>query len=128
MRIGSPGSAISWSHQTSCQRPSGRSLIRRVAVAAVQQDAFAVVLMDCQMPEMDGYEATREIRRLEAAGSFNRAAPLQIIAMTAHAMKGDREKCEQAGMNDYIAKPIRTTELREALERARQALAPTLGG
>lgn len=97
-------------------------------MAAVQQDAFAVVLMDCQMPEMDGYEATREIRRLEAAGSFNGAAPLQIIAMTAHAMKGDREKCEQAGMNDYIAKPIRTTELREALERARQALAPTLGG
>ena len=48
--------------------------------------------------------------------------------MTAHAMKGDREKCEQAGMNDYIAKPIHTTELREALERARQALAPTLGG
>ena len=92
-------------------------------MAAVQQDAFAVVLMDCQMPEMDGYEATREIRRLEAAGSFNGAAPLQIIAMTAHAMKG-----EQAGMNDYIAKPIRTTELREALERARQALAPTLGG
>ncbi|UTA46957.1 ATP-binding protein [Simiduia sp. 21SJ11W-1] len=68
-----------------------------------RQDAFDLVLMDCQMPEMDGYTATRLIRNGKA-GSLN--ADIPIIAMTANAMKGDREQCIAAGMNDYISKPL----------------------
>jgi signal transduction histidine kinase/DNA-binding response OmpR family regulator len=84
----------------------------RQAVAAVEGGGYDVVLMDVQMPELDGLGATREIR----ARWPDR--PLWVVAMTANAMAGDREACFAAGMNDYLAKPIRPAELRAALERA----------
>ncbi len=83
-------------------------------VAAVREEEFDVVLMDVQMPEMDGYEATARIRELEDAVS---PADIPIIAMTANAMKGDREKCLEAGMNDYITKPIDTAALAGKLKK-----------
>ena len=79
------------------------------AVAAVEQKAYDVVLMDVQMPEMDGLEATRAICKRHSDRRPH------IIAMTANAMKGDRERCIEAGMDDYLSKPLRTDELREAL-------------
>ncbi len=90
----------------------------REAVEAVRNRGYDIVLMDCQMPEMDGFEATQEIRRLEAAGaSFGRnGAPLTIIALTANAIQGDREKCLATGMNDYITKPINRPTLLGTLD------------
>ena len=82
------------------------------AVAAWQAGNFDLVIMDCQMPQMDGYEATREIRRLEAG---KRRIP--IVALTAHAMHGDEEKCRAAGMDDYLSKPIDRAKLDSCLER-----------
>ena len=82
------------------------------ALAAWQVDRYDLVLMDCQMPELDGYETTREIRRLEAG---LRRVP--IVALTADAMKGTEQKCLDAGMDDYISKPIDREKLRICLER-----------
>ncbi|MBN1933650.1 MAG: PAS domain S-box protein [Anaerolineae bacterium] len=81
------------------------------ALAMVERLTFDVVLMDVQMPEMDGLTATRIIR------SKPQLENLPIIAMTAHALKGDRERCLEAGMNDYVSKPIRAQELFEAINR-----------
>ena len=84
------------------------------AVNALQMIPYDLVLMDCQMPEMDGFEATRCIR-LEGSKALNPRIP--IIAMTASTMQGDREKCIQAGMNDFIAKPVQQRELAEIIDR-----------
>lgn len=83
------------------------------AVAKAAREKFDLILMDVQMPEMDGYEATAAIRRAEAPQ--NRYTP--IIALTAHAMKGDRERCLLAGMDEYVAKPLDAAELFEKIER-----------
>ncbi len=73
---------------------------------------FNAIFMDCQMPVMDGYEATRAIRDLEAG-----ASRIPIIAVTANALKGDKEKCLDCGMDDYITKPLRPSDLQEAVNR-----------
>ncbi|MBC8550446.1 MAG: response regulator, partial [Candidatus Brocadiales bacterium] len=84
------------------------------ALESLKSLDYDLVLMDCQMPEMDGYEATRAIRD---NSSSVRNPGIPIIAMTANAMKGDREKCIEVGMDDYIAKPINVKELADVIER-----------
>lgn len=83
------------------------------AVQAIAENEYAVILMDCQMPEMDGFTATAEIRKIEKTS--NRRVP--IIAMTANAMEGDKGKCLLAGMDDYISKPIKPQILKEIIEK-----------
>ena len=81
------------------------------ALSIVVSDEFDVVLMDCQMPEMDGFEATRKIREIESTRN------LPILALTANAMQGDKTRCLDAGMNDYLTKPIDLNSLAQALSR-----------
>jgi two-component system, sensor histidine kinase and response regulator len=91
-----------------------------LAVEALEKRSFDIVLMDVQMPEMDGLEATRIIRKKEqAAGSR-----VPIVAMTAHAMKGDRERCLEAGMDAYISKPVHIEELLQVTEGLTRHLGP----
>ena len=89
------------------------------AIAALGEERFDIVLMDCQMPGMDGYEATRQIRRIEAqSAAAGEAAPrVPIVALTANAMRGDREMCVAAGMDDYMTKPFRRSALEALLLR-----------
>jgi two-component system, sensor histidine kinase and response regulator len=84
------------------------------AVDALKAEPYDLVLMDVQMPEMDGLEATRRIRDIQS-GVTNPRVP--IVAMTAHAMKGDRERCLESGMDAYLAKPIKPAELRDVIDR-----------
>ena len=84
------------------------------ALTALEKSTFDLVLMDCMMPEMDGYAATAEIRRRQADG---RLPSFPVIALTANAVEGDREKCLAAGMDDYLAKPFKAESLRQLLER-----------
>ena len=96
----------------------------REVLEALKLFPYGVVLMDCQMPEMDGYEAALAIRKqeqsLEKRCPWN--PPVYIIAITANAMQGDREKCLEAGMDDYLSKPVRAAELQAALERGKRAV------
>ncbi|MCH8199871.1 MAG: response regulator [Chloroflexi bacterium] len=96
--------------------PNGRE-----AVAAYESRPFDVILMDAQMPEMDGFEATAAIREREAPG-----AHMPIVALTAHAMKGDRERCLEAGMDDYLSKPLEPAKLTEVLAEAARSQPPVL--
>jgi PAS domain S-box-containing protein len=84
------------------------------ALARLDREVFDLVFMDVQMPELDGFAATRELRRRSVPG-LNRAVP--VVAMTAHAMQGDRDRCLQAGMSDYVTKPISVQSLAAAIDR-----------
>jgi CheY-like chemotaxis protein/HPt (histidine-containing phosphotransfer) domain-containing protein/anti-sigma regulatory factor (Ser/Thr protein kinase) len=95
----------------------------REAIALLMHEAFDVILMDCQMPEMDGYTATRELRAKERASASVRTP---VIALTANALQGDRERCIAAGMDDYLSKPFRKETLRAVLARWLPAAKPTL--
>jgi CheY-like chemotaxis protein len=96
-----------WNHQITLVE-NGRQ-----ALDALNKDTFDIVLMDVQMPQLDGLEATRAIRSAEKAGGKKH---LPIIAMTAHAIKGDRERCLEAGMDEYVSKPIDSDKLFDAIE------------
>jgi signal transduction histidine kinase/AmiR/NasT family two-component response regulator len=93
---------------------------------ALQRIPYTLIFMDCQMPEMDGFEATRLIRKreLDTGQACPWKFPVHIIALTASSFQGDREKCLAAGMNDYVSKPVRLAELRAALGRWRASRIP----
>jgi CheY-like chemotaxis protein/HPt (histidine-containing phosphotransfer) domain-containing protein len=88
------------------------------ALERVQQSHFNLVLMDCQMPHMDGFEATRRIRECETRGPLpGRSTRLPIVALTANALKGDRERCLEAGMDDYLTKPLQPETLMQTIRK-----------
>ncbi len=96
----------------------------RIACDLAQQQRFDLIFMDVQMPEMDGFEATAEIRRWQ--NQHHRRTP--IVALTAHAMSGDQERCIAAGMDNYMTKPIIPAELDEMLRTYNQPLSGTDAG
>ena len=90
----------------------------REALEALDRKPYDLIFMDVMMPEMDGLEATRAIREFQkAGGKANYNSRIIIVAMTAQAMQGDREKCIAAGMDDYLAKPVRPKDVRAIIER-----------
>jgi two-component system, sensor histidine kinase and response regulator len=94
------------------------------ALAALERETYDVVLMDVQMPDMDGFEATRRIRQREAAAGGH----IPVIAMTAHAMEGDRQRCLDAGMDGYLSKPVKPDEIAKVLQPyAKAGSAPAAG-
>lgn len=93
------------------------------ALAAAQRGAYDLILMDCQMPEIDGYEVTRRIRQAEKDAGRAGRGRAYIVALTAHALQGDRDRCLEAGMDDYLSKPLRLSSLQAALQRAMENLA-----
>ena len=95
----------------------------RQVVSRFSEGQYDTILMDVQMPEMDGFEATERIRQLEQVSGGH----VPIIALTAHAMRGDRDRCLKAGMDDYVSKPFLLRELAEALDRATRSASPTEG-
>lgn len=95
------------------------------AVAMARKQTYDIIFMDCQMPEMDGYEATRRIRDIEFDNKVPENERVPIIAITANAMRGDREKCLEEGMNDYIAKPIDAVQVGQLIEKWRHKSNPT---
>jgi CheY-like chemotaxis protein len=102
-----------WGHRVTLAE-NGQQAIDQFAAGA----RFDLVLMDMQMPVMGGLEATQLIRRLEAEGQWPH---VRIVAMTANAMQGDREACIEAGMDDYLSKPIKQSELLEKLSNLKPA-------
>ncbi|MEI8042036.1 MAG: PAS domain S-box protein [Verrucomicrobiota bacterium] len=94
------------------------------AVNAWEKSGYDIILMDCQMPEMDGFDATQEIRRREAARHPDGRNRVRIIALTANALKGDRDRCLAAGMDDYMTKPFTLEQLRKVLEQCPARPAP----
>lgn len=101
---------------------NGRLALDAIVRASREGQPFDVVLMDVQMPELDGLEATRALCELQDAGTRP-----WIIALTANAMEGDRDMCLEAGMDDYLTKPIRTADLAACLRMAAQALGKRRG-
>ena len=85
------------------------------ALKKLEEESFDLVLMDCQMPEMDGFDATRAIRRLGLRAKNETLLP--IVAMTANVMSGDRERCLEVGMDDYIGKPVQLDQLTSVLKK-----------
>ena len=98
--------------QVSCAANGKNAIAMLQAQQSKRAPDFSLILMDCQMPEMDGYECTRQIRA-GIAGSLPRRLP--IVALTANALNGDREKCSAAGMDDYLSKPIDPDRLQAKL-------------
>jgi PAS domain S-box-containing protein len=93
-------------------------------LAALQRVPYDIIIMDCQMPEMDGYEVTRRIRQSGSDSYIHLRAAPYIVALTANALQGDRERCLAIGMNDYLTKPLHLHELEAVLQRALLRLAP----
>jgi two-component system, sensor histidine kinase and response regulator len=94
------------------------------ALESLRNIPYDIIIMDCHMPEMDGYEASRRIRQTPDLNRSSNGHPVRIIAMTADAMQGDREKCLQAGMDDYVSKPVKLEDLKSALDRNIRCFAP----
>ena len=104
--------------QKMLEKIGARTVVANNGIEALRwldQQAFDLVLMDCQMPEMDGFDATREIRRLEIKTLEQKRLP--VIAMTANVMSGDRERCLEVGMDDYIGKPVQQDQLATVLRK-----------
>ena len=93
----------------------------RAALSAISEQNFDLVLMDVQMPELDGLQATRTLREMERQGGKK----LPVVAMTAHAMQGDRDRCLAAGMTAYVSKPVRPEELFKVIDEVLAAAAVT---